>query len=164
MNHQTVKILLDKYFEGETNLQEEAQLNHYFQQENIPDDLLAYRPLFRFYSQEKNIRTSDEFDQKIKQATVVKPIRKMPRIYRVLGRVAAVLILSVLTYQSYELWQSRQTESNYTVLNDEEDIEEAYKKVKEALLLVSSKMDAGTQKAASGLTKINETTQIINKE
>jgi len=78
--------------------------------------------------------------------------------------VAAVVALSILTYQSYEIWQSKQAKSNYIVLNEEEDIEEAYRQVKAALLLVSSKMDTGTEKATLGLIKINETTQIINKQ
>jgi len=169
MNQQQIKILLEKYFEGETNLQEEAQLARYFQQENIAEDLLQYKPLFQFYDQQKNITLSKEFDQKIQQEITPIAIGEKPprivRMYRMVGRVAAVLALSFLTYQTYEYYISpKQKKSNYIVLDEAANAEEAYEQIKAALILVSSKMNEGTEKTTAGLIKINEATDIIRQK
>ena len=169
MNQQNIKILLEKYFEGETNLQEEAQLARYFQQENIAEDLVQYKPLFQFYDQQKNITLSEEFGQKIQQEiTPITIAEKRPRIvhmYRVMARVAAVVALSFLTYQAYEYYAlPEQKNPNYIVLDEAADAEEAYEQIKAALMLVSSKMNEGTEKTASGLIKINQATNIIRQK
>ena len=169
MNQQHIKILLEKYFEGETTLQEETQLAQYFQQENIAEDLATYKPLFQFYDQQKNITPSDEFDQKIQQKTPPIAIEgkrsRTLRMYRTIGRVAAVVALSFLTYQAYEYYISpKQNNPNYIVLDNAEDAETAYKEIKAALMLVSSKMSEGTEKITSGLIKINEATDIIRQK
>ncbi len=165
MNQQHIRILLEKYFEGETNLQEEAQLAQYFQQENIAEDLVQYKPLFQFYDQQKNITLSEEFDQKIQQEITPKKRSRIVRMYGVLARVAAVIALSFLTYQAYEYYISpEQKNPNYIVLNEAEDAEEAYEQIKAALMLVSSKMNEGTEKTTSGLIKINQATEIVRQK
>jgi len=165
MNHQTIQILLEKYFEGKTNLQEEAQLASYFQQENIAEDLVPYKSLFQFYDQQKNITLSDEFDQKIQEKTTPTHTPRTVRMYRVVGRVAAVVALTWLTYQAYEYYAlPQQKNPNYIVLDEEAEAEMAYEQIKAALMLVSSKMNEGTEKTASGLIKINQATEIIKQK
>ena len=44
-----IRQLLDRYFEGKTTLEEEIQLRRAFQQEELPEDLLPFRPLFRYF-------------------------------------------------------------------------------------------------------------------
>ncbi len=165
MNQQQIKILLEKYFEGETNLQEEAQLARYFQQENIAEDLVQYKPLFQFYDQQKSIAPSEEFDRKIQQKTRPEKRPYVVRMYRVMARVAAVIALSFLTYQAYEYYiLPEQKNPNYIVLDEAADAEEAYEQIKAALMLVSSKMNEGTEKTTAGLIKINEVTDIIRQK
>ncbi len=72
MNQHNIKILLEKYFEGETNLQEEAQLTQYFQQENILEDLSAYSPIFKFYQHQKKIKFPDAIHQNTSQPEMKK--------------------------------------------------------------------------------------------
>jgi len=165
MNQQHIRILLEKYFEGETNLQEEAQLARYFQQENIAEDLLAYKSLFQFYDQQKNITLSEEFDQKVQQKTTPTKRSHIVRMHRVVGRVAALVALSWLTYQAYDHYLlPEQKNPNYIVLDEEAEAEMAYQQIKAALLLVSSKMNEGTEKTTSGLIKINQATEIIRQK
>jgi hypothetical protein len=48
-----VESLIEKYFAGLTTLEEEQTLRDYFQTENIPDKWEIYRPLFQFFSAER---------------------------------------------------------------------------------------------------------------
>jgi len=165
MNHQTIQILLEKYFEGETNLQEEAQLAQYFQQENIAEDLTAYKPLFQFYDQQKNIMPSKEFDQKIQQKTKPAKRSRIVHMYSAVARVAAVLALFFLAYQAYEYYAlPEQKNPNYIVLDEAAEAEMAYQEIKAAFMLVSSKINEGTEKTASGLIKINQATEIVRQK
>ena len=47
-----IKILIEEYFEGLTSLDEEQKLRDYFQQENVPQDLEMYKPLFQYFASE----------------------------------------------------------------------------------------------------------------
>lgn len=46
MNTEKIEQLLEKYFEGETSLEEEKQLRTFFRKEDIPDRLKSYREQF----------------------------------------------------------------------------------------------------------------------
>ncbi len=41
-----IENVLNKYFEGETTAEEERQLRAYFYQENLPDNLKEFAPIF----------------------------------------------------------------------------------------------------------------------
>ena len=44
--------LLDKYFEGETSCEEERELRRFFTEEEVPEHLQMYRPLFAYLNRE----------------------------------------------------------------------------------------------------------------
>jgi len=56
-----IKQQLDKYFEGQTSLQEEKELKHYFSSPNVASELLPYRNTFVYFSQEKTTQSSKKF-------------------------------------------------------------------------------------------------------
>jgi hypothetical protein len=47
------KILIDKYFEGQTTLDEEEYLRQYFQSDGVLEELEMYRPIFQYFSVER---------------------------------------------------------------------------------------------------------------
>lgn len=47
-----IEALLNKYFEGETNCEEERELRRFFTQGIVPEHLQVYRPMFAFYEAE----------------------------------------------------------------------------------------------------------------
>ncbi|MDR1866497.1 MAG: hypothetical protein LBR08_13135 [Bacteroidales bacterium] len=53
MNEQKIKVLLERYFEGETSLPEERTLRDFFLAENVPASLKPYVAMFAFYEEEK---------------------------------------------------------------------------------------------------------------
>ena len=63
MNMELNKIeeLLEKYFEGNSNEQEEQKLRAYFAQENIAEHLVSYRQMFVFFEKEQTLQSNKEF-------------------------------------------------------------------------------------------------------
>ena len=47
-----IEELLNKYFEGETNCEEERELRRFFTQGIVPEHLQMYGPMFAFFSEE----------------------------------------------------------------------------------------------------------------
>lgn len=60
-----MKNLIEKYFNGETSSEEEAQLKAYFNQETIDPSLKEYEPLFKYFNDEQSIGLSEHFDQQL---------------------------------------------------------------------------------------------------
>lgn len=52
-----IDILLDKYFEAETSLNEERELQEYFSSGKVASDHLKYAPIFQFFKEEKHSET-----------------------------------------------------------------------------------------------------------
>ena len=62
MDYKYIEQLLERYWQGETTLQEEAILRAFFCQPDIPDHLRRYQPLFVL---EKEEPLGDDFDARI---------------------------------------------------------------------------------------------------
>ena len=66
MDYKYIDQLLERYWRGETSLQEEEILRMFFSQEDIPAALLPYRDLFVYEQNEKEMeKLGDDFDQRI---------------------------------------------------------------------------------------------------
>ncbi len=92
MEGQSINELLEKYLEGMTSLEEEAELREYFTSvENIPEDLEMYRAWFGFFDQEQ---------QKTSQADIYLP---KPKSYRWLkaGAITAAVIAGLWVIQPF---------------------------------------------------------------
>lgn len=137
MDFEKIKELLDKYWEGETSLEEEGILRTYFSGEDIDDSLSAYQSLFQFQALEKQ-RTAPST---IKLPTMQPQPRKKKNRWWLLSIAASVaLVVSV----SYWGMQNSSTEGEKTVLADTyENPEEAYQEARTALLLIANKLNKG---------------------
>jgi len=63
MDYKYIEQLLERYWEGETTLQEEAILRTFFNQEDVPADLMKYKSFFDCGLQEETL--GDDFDARI---------------------------------------------------------------------------------------------------
>ncbi len=141
----TIRELVDKYWNGETSLEEEAQLQRYFQEEEAPADLKKEAALFRYYQSNTRFRTLDErFDEQLTQRIEQKQAKQRWLAYQPLLRIAAAVVLVILAAVLFRTeWIG---ETNPVAAEDTyEDPRLAYEQTKEALLLVSSLMNEGTQ-------------------
>ncbi|GHT75279.1 hypothetical protein AGMMS50262_10110 [Bacteroidia bacterium] len=92
MNTQTdkhIEKLVERFFDGSTSNEEEQELYRFFSGENIPEQLLPYRPVFAYF--ETGIKNENWNESKIK---TVKSTRKRTLFW--VGIAASLLILIVL--------------------------------------------------------------------
>ncbi|MDR1722493.1 MAG: hypothetical protein LBR84_00960 [Tannerella sp.] len=54
MDKELIIRLTDKYFEGQTSLEEERLLRKYYMQRRIAPELKPYQPMFRFFVEERH--------------------------------------------------------------------------------------------------------------
>lgn len=88
--------LIDNYFEGKTSAEEEKILRDYFAQDDLPEELKEYAPIFNFFNDEADalavlneIRNENNGKTSRQNKT---PLRKLWTI----AAVAACLLITVL--------------------------------------------------------------------
>ena len=99
MDYKYIEQLLERYWQGETTLQEETILKTFFSQPDIPENLRKYSALFT-YEAEKAEGLGDDFDARMlemtgeapKAKTVTLTSRLMP-LFKAAAIVAIVLTL-----------------------------------------------------------------------
>jgi len=145
----TIRELVEKYWNGETSREEEAQLKRYFQEEEAPADLKKEAALFRYYRFNTQSHTLDErFDELLTRRIERKQTRQRWLTFRPALQIAAAIAFVIFTAILFkEEWENPTTENSIvaTVEDTYEDPRLAYEQTKEALLLVSSLMNEGTQ-------------------
>ena len=99
MDYKYIEQLLERYWQGETTLQEEAILRAFFCQPDIPDHLRKYQPLFVL---EKEEPLGDDFDARIlgmieeedkPKAKVVTLTSRLMPLFKAAAIVAIILTL-----------------------------------------------------------------------
>ena len=169
MTFEKIKLLLDKYFESETSLDEEAQLFEYFNRPKIDNRLANYKPLFQFFKAEKAIVLDENATKKVLS------VQKQPkRLFILRGgnvwlkAVAAMIILTVGSFFSIKtLYKTKDMglaeNSRVTIYDENDDPQKAFEEVQAALKLVSKKMKKGQNEAEAGLRKVKKATDDVNK-
>lgn len=116
--------LLERYFEGETSAEDERRLRAFFASGNVPEHLVAYKPLFAYFDEEiirKENETLSE-ENKIHPNEISKPSKLNSRevkkaVLYILSGVAACFLallgLSRLLYPADPCFCS----NNYVVIN-----------------------------------------------
>ena len=89
-----IEELIDRYFEGQTSCEEERELRSFFTQENVPESLQVYRPLFVCLDQE-----AKAFRQE--SAPVKKPSFRRRFIYTTGGIAAGILLVIGIAGKQY---------------------------------------------------------------
>ena len=97
MDYRYIEQLLERYWQCETSVQEEAQLRSFSSQEDVPAHLLRYKELFAYQQIQKEVGLGDDFDARI-MAQVEVPVVKARRMTLVgrfvpLFKAAAVIAL-----------------------------------------------------------------------
>ncbi len=103
MDYKYIEQLMERYWECQTTLEEEAILRAFFSQEDVPASLLAYRDLFVYEQTESTCeRLGDDFDRKLLarlggktkvKARRISLARRMRPLYKAVAIVAVLLTL-----------------------------------------------------------------------
>jgi len=139
-----IKVLLEKYEEGNTSLEEEKLLQKYFTSGNVPVHLKEYETLFSFTNNARKQTYS-------KEAVLSKKRKGFAWIGIAASIIIAIGIFTAVNNTGQELEQNN--------LGTIEDPEEAYLKARETLLLVSQALNTGTEE----MTYVTEFDKAKNK-
>ena len=137
-----IEKLLDLYFEGSTALEEENVLLNYFNNENVADHLLQYKPIFVGLAAAKKVRSKREFQLPAEKSWTLKSW----------WYSAAAVVVVAIGVGSFYLSQPQLTP-------EEKEALAAFEDSKAALLFLSENFNKG----AKQLSFVDEFTITKNK-
>lgn len=154
-----IQELLEKYWAGDTTIEEERRLKAYFENEEVAEDLRYAAPYFRALMAEKALQM---------QAA---PLPRRKTLLREIPwqRVAATILLCLLSVAGWRAWQQQRTEKALASVRERlyhdtyDNPEEAAREIKAALALVSSKLNKGKRTANKGLHQMEKVEKYIPK-
>ena len=115
MDYKYIEQLIDCYFEGETTLEEEQILRKFFAQEELPEHLRQWQPLFREQYTLSEAHLDASFDERILALTGEYHVKAQLIPLRVrlrpLYRVAAFLAFAVVIGTAVEYSTNPSTEA-----------------------------------------------------
>ncbi len=163
MDNKIIDQLLKKYFQGETNLEEEKQLRQYFTDiKQIDAAFKSYAPWFEYIKENQHVVSSKTITMP-KHDVVT--IHQKKHSYRwVIAMAAAVTLLLIATF----MLQQQPPKSNEVAIDwskyELQDDAEASAQIVAALKLLAEKLNGGTSKVATELDKISKISTILNQE
>lgn len=151
MEREQIKTLLEKYWEGETTLQEEEVLKHYFARSDVPEELRQEASFFQYLDLQKDKVALE--DDEILDMLRNEPQQKKNNHFRLyienMAKVAAaILIVAVAVFFVHEDYKSRKEQMDPVLSDTFEDPQKAFEETKKALMLVSRQFNKGHKHAA----------------
>ena len=102
-----IEKLLEKYYDGETSLEEERALKQFFQSGQVPEHLQSHAAQFGYFAQARKEQPSLNFNHEL--ALMLDPPEQGPvnRLGTWLLRIAAGLALLIIGFGAGWLFQSK---------------------------------------------------------
>ena len=140
-----IRELLDRFYLGETTLEEERRLQEYFSSTSVPEEFIPDRDLFRSMdSGNEAIHVPGTLNQKI-LAGIDREERKITRTRSIsvfsLSGLAAGLLVVIALYTGYF---SNGSSARLALQDTYESPQDAYEEAKRTLAYVSAKLNTGT--------------------
>jgi len=151
-----IQKLLDLYWEGETGLEEEKELQSYFQSKDVKEEHIAFTPLFLHTARQKEIVSpvfdTEEIIRKAGQSSEPK-VRTLSTgwIYSV-AAIFVVCLTAIYFFQN----KTQNTGAPASYVQEIEDPEEAYRITMQALALISGELSKGTEGIQHGLENVHK--------
>lgn len=157
-----IQELLEKFYEGNTERDEEIALKHFFEEEDIPTSLAADKELFTSMSaldqsievpaglKSKIIGTLDQIERSEKR------VRRIS-IYSLTGLAAGLILLFSVYLGFLKEEKNGPVIAQYTI----DDPEIAYQEARKALELIAEKWNTGTSELKN-LQQVNKGIETVN--
>lgn len=157
METKEIKKLLQKYFNGESNFNEENTLNTYFQSGNVAEELEEYKEFFQGISELANENKYSGFEDEVMEHILENEHKEKTR-YRSLWQTVTGIAASVIIVLGGFLFFQQQKPFEETF----KDPNEAYAYAQQTLQFVSGKYNKGLAELSS-FEKLNKATQPIKR-
>ncbi|BCY29627.1 hypothetical protein [Flavobacterium okayamense] len=146
MESRQIEILLEKYFEGETSIQEERELKAYFSSTEVAPHLESYTPMFTNFQKQKELQFT--------KALPLQP-RKQNHVKWIGVAASLVALFGTLLYFNNNVTTNQD-------LGTFSNPEEAFIETQKALNMVSTEVNKGV-KSIEVLNEYEQTKKTIFK-
>ena len=157
MNDRDIDILLQKYLECDSSVEEEIFLKEYFSQNDIPEVLLPYKSFFIYLKEQSEPALNADFDEKI-LALVSGEGKKTPDkkpLFAQIMKVAAVALICLMMGGIAGYFTNR--EDKKTIYTDTfSDPKEALRVIQGAVIAVSFNLQEGREESMKAMSKLNK--------
>ncbi len=163
MNSKKAEVLLEKYFNGETDLQEELELKEFFDSKGSSHPDADY---FNYLRDKKEVTLPDQdFDEKIltliNETPAKAKVRSISRSYWYVAASLALLISVSIIFKNRIIKES--TPQPVMVQVDTfDDPEKAFEETKKALLFLSSKLNESSEYATK-FSKFEQSQEVVKQ-
>ena len=167
MDYNRIDILLNKYWETETSLEEEKELRDFFANHADESKWAHEAALFRYFEETRNSGQLGEFfDHRILEEISKEENNvgkgKVRQLWLNIGKVAAVILILVsAVYVSVVDFKDKKEE--ISELGTIEDPQKAYEETKRALMMISQSMGKGTSQAQK-VSIFHEAQETVKKD
>lgn len=134
MEFNKIEDILEKYFEGETSIAEEKELKDYFSSPNVAQHLEQYKPMFGYFSEVKEQKSTQEI-----------PLKTQKRNVAWLSIAASVVVLLGVGTYFYVSEKTATPVLAQSELGTYDNPEEALAATQKALALLSNNVNVGIE-------------------
>lgn len=170
MNRNNIDLLLQKYYDGDTTLDEEKQLLDYFTNETVPPQLEKEKALFLALHAKETIEVPhdlearivsmiDQLDEKAKTTKVTLPGTRAMFVAWASIAAALIAVVSITLYTTHQ--QDAQTIAMQT---EAQNAEKMYEQTRQALALVSTKLNAGMDQVQQSKAELEKANKVLNQQ
>lgn len=159
-DYKHIEELLNRYWECETSLEEEAELRAFFLSEEVPVHLYSDRDLFLYQSIQQEVSMCEGFEErmlrKIEVAVQAKQVGLWKRImpmFRAAAIVFAVLWLSNIIRQSFFIDEIEATDVCADICNDSAIV---YEEASNVLQMLSEEINKSAVVDSLGIAEIEQ--------
>ena len=167
MDLNRVEILLERYWNCVSTVEEENELKLLFNSNDVPDELKESAALFNYFELQKQATLNEKFNEEIiekiklqQSPTVIKINRGLQNYMRVAAAILVILGASFIFRM--EFWQGEKPKL-LLVEDTFQTPEEAYAETTKAFMLIAEKMNSG-RKQAQKISIMNKAESKIKKE
>ena len=177
MDYQKAEELIDKYWQGNTTLEEERALRNFLiRKKDLPEEFARVARLMHYFNENNKLNAGsmemprmdmprmempvDKKDAEKQSATGSAPAARQRYLYW--RTAASLVVVALLSLLGYFMVTDREETPNLAT-QETQDPEKAYAYTKASLLLLSGKMNEGMTHAST-LKKFKSTQNLITKQ
>ncbi len=160
MDFERLDQLLEKYWACETSLEEEQQLQQFFENENLPEKYSEMATLFAYFSAQRKLESKDALEAQVQSKFKQQPKGVVRSLFYNISRIAAgFIVIAAATFLIRE--EYLKSDKPDPVLDSFSDPMLAFEETKKALMLISANFDKGKREAQK-INMLNEAAEKIS--
>ncbi|SFD52692.1 hypothetical protein SAMN05518672_102303 [Chitinophaga sp. CF118] len=165
MEYNKIRELLERYWEGESSLEDEEMLRSFFASEHadLPLDLQEAQPLFQYFTEEANLELPALPAMETVIAQLPPVIKQQPWEHWM--KYAAIFLIAVGLGYAGRQFQAKQQRIDVVMAQQDtyDDPQKAFAATQKALRLLAKNLNKGTSQVQK-LSYFNEATEKIKAD